>query len=313
MEWMFSLSSQLAKGEDTASETACPVKEEETEQRDADEHNSQTDTDSKILHGSIGGKDSKFPSYDFTESASSPPLPQMSVMPRLTDIKDEPSPDPDTNKESSRPAEWKKITSAKSETITFAPVNGLYAARDKSKNSKRKGRQLSCSSQESQEDAVPGRAEVVETGEGQVRSLLEMFPAACTMEARHCLQLSNGDLDLAAQLIIDRQETGQALRSQAKGTLKKNAKVKKSCDYKLDDASLKSSVLQKYSFIDTEEDKKTYKPPPLKGEAKKLVRYRDGQIVSVKGERFSEVKKKDSEEMKETYVNLKPARKYRFH
>ncbi|XP_005111139.1 zinc finger protein 2 isoform X2 [Aplysia californica] len=98
MEWMFSLSSQLAKGEDTASETACPVKEEETEQRDADEHNSQTDTDSKILHGSIGGKDSKFPSYDFTESASSPPLPQMSVMPRLTDIKDEPSPDPDTNK-----------------------------------------------------------------------------------------------------------------------------------------------------------------------------------------------------------------------
>ena len=48
-------------------------------------------------------------------------------------------------------------------------------------------------------------------------------------------------------------------------------------------------------------------------EAKKLVRYRDGQVVSMKGERFSEIKKQDSEEMKATYVNLKPARKYRFH
>lgn len=44
-----------------------------------------------------------------------------------------------------------------------------------------------------------------------------------------------------------------------------------------------------------------------------MLRYLDGRVVSTKGERFTEIKKEDSEEMKKTYVNLKPARKYRFH
>ena len=48
-------------------------------------------------------------------------------------------------------------------------------------------------------------------------------------------------------------------------------------------------------------------------EEKKLVRYRNNQVVSTKGERFSYAKQEESEEMKKTYVNLKPARKYRFH
>lgn len=44
-----------------------------------------------------------------------------------------------------------------------------------------------------------------------------------------------------------------------------------------------------------------------------MIRYREGQVVSTKGERFSEIKKQESQEMKKTYVNLKPQRKYRFH
>lgn len=48
-------------------------------------------------------------------------------------------------------------------------------------------------------------------------------------------------------------------------------------------------------------------------EPKKMLRYLDGRVVSTKGERFTEIKKEDSDEMKKTYVNLKPARKYRFH
>ena len=35
--------------------------------------------------------------------------------------------------------------------------------------------------------------------------------------------------------------------------------------------------------------------------------------MSTKGERFSWVKQQENEELKKTYVNLKPARKYRFH
>ena len=45
-----------------------------------------------------------------------------------------------------------------------------------------------------------------------------------------------------------------------------------------------------------------------------MVRYLDSRVVSTRGERFTEIKDKEEEErMKKTYVNLKPARKYRFH
>ena len=48
-------------------------------------------------------------------------------------------------------------------------------------------------------------------------------------------------------------------------------------------------------------------------ESKKMVRYLDSQVVSTKGERFTEIKKKEEDDMKKTYVNLKPAKQYRFH
>jgi hypothetical protein len=48
-------------------------------------------------------------------------------------------------------------------------------------------------------------------------------------------------------------------------------------------------------------------------EEKGSVRYLNNQIVSTKGGRFMEKKKEESEEMKKTYVNLTPLRKYRFH
>lgn len=44
-----------------------------------------------------------------------------------------------------------------------------------------------------------------------------------------------------------------------------------------------------------------------------MVRYRNGQVVSTKGERFSDVKPALTDEMKKTYINLKPAKQYRFH
>lgn len=46
---------------------------------------------------------------------------------------------------------------------------------------------------------------------------------------------------------------------------------------------------------------------------KKLVRYHGNQVVTTKGERYQLVKTNETEDMKKTYVNLKPARKYRFH
>lgn len=48
-------------------------------------------------------------------------------------------------------------------------------------------------------------------------------------------------------------------------------------------------------------------------EGKKMVRYRDNKVVSLKGERYTEIKKDESDDLKKTYVNLKPGRQYRFH
>ncbi|XP_067375686.1 CUE domain-containing protein 2 isoform X2 [Channa argus] len=79
------------------------------------------------------------------------------------------------------------------------------------------------------------------------------------------------------------------------------------------DQKLKESILEKYMLVDREDDKKTHRPVAPKDAPKKLVRYHGNQVVTTKGERYQLVKKNETEDMKKTYVNLKPARKYRFH
>ncbi|XP_067393435.1 CUE domain-containing protein 2 isoform X2 [Emydura macquarii macquarii] len=76
---------------------------------------------------------------------------------------------------------------------------------------------------------------------------------------------------------------------------------------------LKRFILQKYMMVDSEEDQKTHRPLPPKEAPKKLIRYIDNQVVSTKGERYKDIKKPESEEMKKTYISLKAARKYKFH
>ncbi|KAJ8314596.1 hypothetical protein KUTeg_006746 [Tegillarca granosa] len=148
-----------------------------------------------------------------------------------------------------------------------------------------------------------------------VESLLEMFPTLCTMEIAHCLSLSNGDPEEAVQLILHRQETGDSIKpSPTKGS---EAKEKTRNKYKqaavLDEKDIKDKVLARYSYVDEKADEKTYIPKEPKQQPKKMIRYLDGKIVSTKGERYTELKKEDTEEMKKTYINLKPAKKYRFH
>lgn len=46
--------------------------------------------------------------------------------------------------------------------------------------------------------------------------------------------------------------------------------------------------------MDVDEDKKEHKPVVPKSEPKKLIRYRDNKVVSVKGERFT-IEKKSQE------------------
>jgi len=46
----------------------------------------------------------------------------------------------------------------------------------------------------------------------KLNQLLEMFPDSCNLEISHCLNLMAGDIEEAAQLIIQRQESGQSLQ-----------------------------------------------------------------------------------------------------
>ncbi|XP_077531512.1 CUE domain-containing protein 2 isoform X2 [Haemaphysalis longicornis] len=142
------------------------------------------------------------------------------------------------------------------------------------------------------------------------RTLCEMFPAACALEVRRCLMVAGGDTEAAAQLLLQRSDaTAEALLS---GPAHGSANARRDASA-LGDKELRAQILTRYGYIDQDEDEKEHRPVAPKTEPKKLIRYRDNKIVSVKGEKYSEVKREESDDMKRTYVTLKPARQYRFH
>ncbi|XP_044764134.1 CUE domain-containing protein 2 [Coccinella septempunctata] len=118
----------------------------------------------------------------------------------------------------------------------------------------------------------------------EVDVLQEMFPDVCSIEVKHCLTIACGDIERATQILIDRQESGQSLSLNNSITLS----VSKST---INDEELKNRIIERYSYIDKDAFTKEHRPVAPKVEPKKLVRYRDNKIVSLKGERFTEVKK----------------------
>ncbi|XP_047345651.1 CUE domain-containing protein 2 isoform X2 [Vespa velutina] len=117
----------------------------------------------------------------------------------------------------------------------------------------------------------------------QVALLQEMFPAASPAEARHCLAVAGGDIAKAAQLALHRQEAGQSIP---------NGRNKA----RVNDEELKSRIIARYSYVDRDDDSREHRPVAPKTEPKKLVRYLDNKIVSVKGERYTEVRRGGEDE-----------------
>lgn len=125
----------------------------------------------------------------------------------------------------------------------------------------------------------------------QVALLQEMFPAASPAEARHCLAVAGGDIAKAAQLALHRQEAGQSIVSNLT-FLTPNGRNKA----RVNDEELKSRIIARYSYVDRDDDSREHRPVAPKTEPKKLVRYLDNKIVSVKGERYTEVRRGGEEE-----------------
>ncbi len=94
-------------------------------------------------------------------------------------------------------------------------------------------------------------------------ALLEMFPYACSLEATHCLRLSAGDVEAAAQLVMHRHEAGQSLRPQ---DAKKQVHQQRPAS---DDKQVKDRILGKYGFVDQEEDQR-YHRPTLRNEVREI-------------------------------------------
>ncbi|XP_034407795.1 CUE domain-containing protein 2 [Cyclopterus lumpus] len=140
--------------------------------------------------------------------------------------------------------------------------------------------------------------------ESQEQHLLEMFPKCSLSEARSALSIAKGDMEEAVRLILE----GDVQLSPTPHNVNHGKSITPRADQKL-----KESILEKYMLVDQDEDKKTHRPVAPKDPPKKLVRYHSNQVVTTKGERYQLVKKDEAEDMKKTYVNLKPSRKYRFH
>lgn len=150
--------------------------------------------------------------------------------------------------------------------------------------------------------------------------LLEIFPEADSLEIEQCLSVANGDTEAAVQLMLlktndteDMEEQGNSHKIFDLSPKAYRPSSKGEDQQETDEDNLKEQVMARYGYVDLKQDEKTHHPRLDNQENKKPFRYRDNQVVSTKGERFSLVKTKESEDMKKTYVNLRPARKYRFH
>lgn len=135
--------------------------------------------------------------------------------------------------------------------------------------------------------------------------LLEVFPTCSMEQAQWVLAKAQGDLEEAVQMLVEGKEVPPAWDGPNQDLSRRLRGPQKD--------ELKSFILQKYMMVDSAEDQKIHRPMAPKEAPKKLIRYIDNQVVSTKGERFKDVRNPEAEEMKATYINLKPARKYRFH
>ncbi|CAG4949479.1 unnamed protein product [Parnassius apollo] len=139
-------------------------------------------------------------------------------------------------------------------------------------------------------ESTEGRRPLLDSEEyaEQCRALHEMFPNTCAMEIKHCVTIARGDPERAAATLLHRREQGQALSAAALHA----AARQPLCD----DREIKSRIIARYSYVDKNSETKEHKPLAPKIEPKKLVRYRDNKIVSLKGERYTEVPKSGIDE-----------------
>ncbi|GFQ97095.1 CUE domain-containing protein 2 [Trichonephila clavata] len=126
---------------------------------------------------------------------------------------------------------------------------------------------------------------------GELETLLEMFPHLHVMEVKQFLSVADGDCEKAVQLILQKEETGFVANKPLTSINNAPQHISNCKEKFVEDKQLREQILKRYAYIDQDEDVREHKPVAPRTEPKKLIRYRDNKIVSIKGERYSEVKK----------------------
>ncbi|XP_075988788.1 CUE domain-containing protein 2 [Anticarsia gemmatalis] len=170
-------------------------------------------------------------------------------------------------------------------SLTLQSLSEMLPAITTSKNNR------SHSNSESSESAESTRRPLLSESDEHAelcRLLHEMFPNSCVMEIKHCVSIAHGDVERAAATLLHRREQGQALAPAALHNAIRTPLI--------DDNELKTRIIERYSYVDKNSETKEHKPLAPKIEPKKMVRYRDNKIVSLKGERYTEVPKSGIDE-----------------
>eukprot|EP00123_Amoebidium_parasiticum_P021719 comp7241_c0_seq1/m.2956 comp7241_c0_seq1/g.2956 ORF comp7241_c0_seq1/g.2956 comp7241_c0_seq1/m.2956 type:complete len:320 (-) comp7241_c0_seq1:447-1406(-) len=175
-------------------------------------------------------------------------------------------------------------------------------------------------------EGVAGKMEHVQVSP-ELEMLQEMFPDNDRGVIRQCFSQSGGDVELTMDRLLAMADVPGVRRpiKNDQGPKSKPAPKMNAMDsVRSLDKSAKEDILKRFALVsidptvDEEEklkkpvvvDVKPYADPTPRNNK---VMYRDNQVVNTRGERYSVIKREETEEEKKTYVNLKPARKYRFH
>jgi hypothetical protein len=154
-----------------------------------------------------------------------------------------------------------------------------------------------------------------------INLLIEMFPHLKLNQVVNTYKRRNKDYEKTIDDLLVISSDAKAIRTRLRhhhdddtGSLTASDQS----DADEPDSMLKEKIVQRFGFVAEPTDPNVKYAPVAKWDSeKKMVRYFDNKVVTTKGDKYFEPKTEEEEEeskrMKKTFINLKPARKYRFH
>ncbi|OQR68097.1 CUE domain-containing protein 2-like [Tropilaelaps mercedesae] len=192
---------------------------------------------------------------------------------------------------SSLASSGEELPSPPESMVSFRPIEPVVSQIHQSGLKSRREQPSSQSNRYTHDTEIKAKGKIddIRVDELALEALAEMFPHKNALRIRKSLLITNGDVDAAAQLLL--QDDGVAMGGDELLLSSTQMAAQRA---HVDEKTLRDQIINRYAYVDVDEDKKEHKPVVPKAEPKKLIRYRDNKVVSVKGERFT-IEKKSQE------------------